>query len=172
MGNFAFDVINDIMVSLSRENDFTRDGLNKVSGSLLFDKYSVLFAILIDVAYAAKVLIRRNFDSSISIWFVVATILVPVVSCINYIFRGRFFRTIYYKDDTILIMDGYNHTIRNLSIDSIVDFDGYDGFRGMFRYMYFRIHGEKRRVYFNPSKDYEHFAKYITQRINSFKKVL
>ncbi len=160
------DIVNDVMVSLSRENEFTKDGYIKISDSILFSKYSFWLFILSSIFIYPYFPIRSiPVNDTVIIVNIILLIVIDLLLISNFVFRGRLFCTLYYKDDSIIVLNGFKHKMIKIRIEDIIDSNGYDGIKGLFRYMYFTIENTKERVYFNPNRNTETLINKIFREI-------
>ncbi len=152
------DIINDILVSVSEKNEFTNDGFVKISGGVLYSKYISSVAALSFIIIGLNVYVRDDVSYGMRIIGLGLNLVIAFLLFAFYLIAGRLFRTIYIKDDKILVLDGFKHKVENYSVTDIADWNGYDGIKGRFRFMYLKMKNETK-IYFNPNPNTDLFIK-------------
>lgn len=109
------DVVNDIMVSVSNNNEFTQDGFKKLSNSVFFNKYFVVITSVSLILIGLTGFLRIEFSINTLIFQFISYSVFACILFIYYLKVGRFYKTLYIKEESLLVLDGYSHKIESIS---------------------------------------------------------
>ena len=129
-----------------------------------FNKYFVIITSASLIIIGLTGFLRTEFSINTLIFQFIFYSVFASILFIYYLKVGRFYKTLYIKEESLLVLDGYSHKIESISINDIVDLNGYDGIKGYFRYMVF-IMGNGKRIYFNPNESANEVFKMINSNI-------